>query len=272
MAHGVRIFRVDNPHTKPVHFWEKVLGEINRTDPDVIFLAEAFTRPAMMHTLAKVGFQQSYTYFTWRTTKHELTEYLTELSGAAAAYMRPNFFTNTPDILPRNLQHTGPAAFAVRAVLAATLSPSWGVYAGFELAECAPAGPDTEEYLDSEKYQLRPRDWSRTDTLAPLLTRLNELRRAHPALQELRNLRFLPTDNDQVIAYTKRTDDDEVIVVVNLDPWRPQEATVTLPSDGPFSVTDELDGAQYTWHRHNYVRLEPSSSPAHLLTVRRISL
>ncbi|MDH6143307.1 starch synthase (maltosyl-transferring) [Kitasatospora sp. GP30] len=272
MGHGVRIFRVDNPHTKPVHFWEKVIGEINRTDPDVIFLAEAFTRPAMMHTLAKIGFQQSYTYFTWRNSKHELTEYLTELSGAAAAYMRPNFFANTPDILPRHLQHTGPAAFAVRAVLAATLSPSWGVYAGFEHAECVPAGPDTEEYLDSEKYQLRPRDWTRTDTLAPLLTRLNELRRAHPALQELRNLAFLPTDNDQVIAYTKRTGEDEVIVVANLDPWHPQEATVTLPSDGPFAVTDELNGEQYTWHRHNYVRLDPSASPAHLLTVRRISL
>ncbi|MFE9422781.1 alpha-1,4-glucan--maltose-1-phosphate maltosyltransferase [Kitasatospora sp. NPDC006697] len=272
MAHGVRIFRVDNPHTKPVRFWEKVLGEVNRTDPDVIFLAEAFTRPAMMHTLAKIGFQQSYTYFTWRNSKHELTQYLTELSGEAAAYMRPNFFANTPDILPRHLQHTGPAAFAVRAVLAATLSPSWGVYAGFEFAECTPAGPDTEEYLDSEKYQLRPRDWSRTDSLAPLLTALNLQRRAHPALQELRNLVFLPTDNDQVIAYTKRTGDDEVIVVVNLDPWQPQEATVTLPSDEELAVTDELSGAQYTWHRHNYVRLDPSVSPAHLLTVRRTSL
>ncbi|GAA1967060.1 alpha-1,4-glucan--maltose-1-phosphate maltosyltransferase [Kitasatospora viridis] len=272
MAHGVRIFRVDNPHTKPVHFWEKVLGEVNRTDPDVIFLAEAFTRPAMMHTLGKIGFQQSYTYFTWRNSKQELTEYLTELSGEAAAYMRPNFFANTPDILPRHLQRTGPAAFAVRAVLAATLSPSWGVYAGFELAECVPAGPDTEEYLDSEKYQLRPRDWNRTDTLAPLLTALNRLRRAHPALQELRNLVFLPTDNDRIIAYTKRTGEDEVIVVVNLDPWQAQQATVTLPSDEELAVTDELSGEQYTWHRHNYVRLEPSSTPAHLLTVRRTSL
>ncbi|WP_035845894.1 alpha-1,4-glucan--maltose-1-phosphate maltosyltransferase [Kitasatospora azatica] len=272
MSHGVRIFRVDNPHTKPVHFWEKVIAEINRTDPDVIFLAEAFTRPAMLHTLAKIGFQQSYTYFTWRNSKHELTEYLTELSGEAAAYMRPNFFANTPDILPRHLQHQGPAAFAVRAVLAATLSPSWGVYAGFELAESAPAGPDTEEYLDSEKYQLRPRDWTRTDTLAPLITRLNELRRAHPALQGLRNLRFLPTDNDQVIAYAKQTGEDHVIIVANLDPHHPQEATVTLPADIPLSVTDELTGEQYTWHRHNYVRLDPSTAPAHLLTVRRISL
>ncbi|GAB2727439.1 alpha-1,4-glucan--maltose-1-phosphate maltosyltransferase [Kitasatospora kifunensis] len=284
MGHGVRIFRVDNPHTKPVHFWEKVIGEINRTDPDVIFLAEAFTRPAMMHTLAKIGFQQSYTYFTWRNSKHELTEYLTELSGPAAAYMRPNFFANTPDILPRHLQHQGPAAFAVRAVLAATLSPSYGVYAGFELAEsaparptapagpAAPAGPDTEEYLDSEKYQLRPRDWARTDTLAPLLTTLNRLRREHPALRELRNLTFLPTDNEQVIAYAKRTGDDQVILVVNLDPHQPQEATVTLPSDERLNVADELTGEDYTWHRHNYVRLDPSTAPAHLLTVRRTSL
>ncbi|MCX4746694.1 alpha-1,4-glucan--maltose-1-phosphate maltosyltransferase [Kitasatospora sp. NBC_01287] len=272
MGHGVRIFRVDNPHTKPVHFWEKVIGEINRTDPDVIFLAEAFTRPAMMHTLAKIGFQQSYTYFTWRNSKHELTEYLTELTGAAAAYMRPNFFANTPDILPRHLQHQGPAAFALRAVLAATLSPSYGIYAGYELAESAPAGPDTEEYLDSEKYQLRPRDWSRTDTLAPLLTTLNRLRREHPALRELRNLTFLPTDNEQVIAYTKRTGTDQVIVVVNLDPHHPQEATVTLPSDEQLIVDDELRGERYTWHRDNYVRLEPSTAPAHLLTVRRTSL
>ncbi|WP_329567732.1 alpha-1,4-glucan--maltose-1-phosphate maltosyltransferase [Kitasatospora sp. NBC_01266] len=272
MGHGVRIFRVDNPHTKPVHFWEKVIGEINRTDPDVVFLAEAFTRPAMMHTLAKIGFQQSYTYFTWRNSKQELTEYLTELTGPAAAYMRPNFFANTPDILPRHLQHQGLSAFAVRAVLAATLSPSYGVYAGFEFAESTPAGRDTEEYLDSEKYQLRPRDWTRTDTLAPLLTTLNRLRREHPALQELRNLSFLPTDNDRIIAYTKQTGTDQVIVVVNLDPHHPQEATVTLPSDEQLIVDDELLGASYTWHRHNYVRLDPSTAPAHLLTVRRTSL
>ncbi len=269
MDHGVRIFRVDNPHTKPVVFWEKVIADINRTDPDVVFLAEAFTRPAMMHTLAKVGFQQSYTYFTWRTGKQELTEYLTELSGEAAAYMRPNFFANTPDILPRHLQHAAPAAFALRAVLAATLSPSYGVYAGFELCENAPAGDGSEEYAGSEKYELRPRDWTRTDTLAPLLTTLNRLRRRHPALQELRNLRFLGTDNDQVIAYAKRTGDDHVITVVNLDPHHPQEATVTLDSDEPLRVHDELTGATYTWHRHNYVRLDPSLAPAHLLTVRR---
>ncbi|MFJ6618570.1 alpha-1,4-glucan--maltose-1-phosphate maltosyltransferase [Kitasatospora sp. NPDC091335] len=279
MSHGVRIFRVDNPHTKPVVFWEKVLADVARTDPDVVFLAEAFTRPAMMHTLAKIGFHQSYTYFTWRTTKQELTEYLTELSGDAAAYMRPNFFANTPDILHAYLQHGGRAAFAVRAVLAATLSPSYGVYAGYELYENEPAHPGSEEYLHSEKYELRPRDWSRTDTLAPLLTVLNRLRRRHPALRQLRDLRFHPTDNDQVLAYSKTATTpegltDQVITVVNLDPHHVQEATVTLAlpghdTDGPYAVHDELTGAVYTWGRHNYVRLDPSAEPAHLLTVRR---
>ncbi|GAB7180908.1 alpha-1,4-glucan--maltose-1-phosphate maltosyltransferase [Kitasatospora sp. Ki12] len=274
MSHGVRIFRVDNPHTKPVVFWEKVLGDIARTDPDVVFLAEAFTRPAMMHTLAKIGFHQSYTYFTWRTTKPELTEYLTELTGDTAAYMRPNFFANTPDILHEYLQQGGRAAFAVRAVLAATLSPSYGVYAGYELYENEPAHPGSEEYLHSEKYELRPRDWARTDTLAPLLTVLNRLRRRHPALQQLRDLRFHPTDNDRVLAYSKTATTpegltDQVITVVNLDPHHVQEATVTLEGDGPFAVHDELTGAVYTWGRHNYVRLDPSAEPAHLLTVRR---
>jgi starch synthase (maltosyl-transferring) len=283
MSHGVRIFRVDNPHTKPVVFWEKVLGEIAKSDPDVLFLAEAFTRPAMMHALAKVGFHQSYTYFTWRNTKQELTEYLTELSGEAAAYMRPNLFTNTPDILHAYLQQGGRAAFAIRAVLAATLAPSWGVYAGFELYENAPVKPGSEEYLDSEKYQLRPRDWSRTDTLAPLLTTLNRLRREHPALQELRNLRFHPTDNDQLLAYSKTRGEDTVLTVVTLDPHHPQEGTVTLdpeafgaaafgdgtPGDGQWEVLDELSGAVWRWGRHNYVRLDPHALPAHILTVRR---
>ncbi|MYR62823.1 DUF3416 domain-containing protein, partial [Streptomyces sp. SID625] len=181
MHHGVRIFRVDNPHTKPVAFWERVLGDINTTDPDVIFLAEAFTRPAMMHTLAQIGFQQSYTYFTWRTTKQELTDYLTELSGEAAAYMRPNLFPNTPDILHAYLQHGGRPAFEVRAVLAATLSPSWGIYSGYELCENTPLTEGGEEYAHSEKYQLRPRDWDTAEregrTITPLITRLNDIRR-----------------------------------------------------------------------------------------------
>ncbi|MFE1591075.1 alpha-1,4-glucan--maltose-1-phosphate maltosyltransferase, partial [Streptomyces sp. NPDC058737] len=181
MDHGVRIFRVDNPHTKPVAFWERVITDINHADPDVIFLAEAFTRPAMMHTLAQIGFQQSYTYFTWRNTKRELTEYLTELTGDAASYMRPNFFANTPDILHAYLQHGHRPAFEVRAVLAATLSPTWGIYSGYELCENTPLHEGGEEYLDSEKYQLTPRDWARADregtTIAPLITRLNTIRR-----------------------------------------------------------------------------------------------
>ncbi|MBZ6177396.1 alpha-1,4-glucan--maltose-1-phosphate maltosyltransferase, partial [Streptomyces olivaceus] len=180
MDHGVRIFRVDNPHTKPVAFWERVITEINHADPDVIFLAEAFTRPAMMHTLAQIGFQQSYTYFTWRNTKQELTQYLTELTGDAASYMRPNFFANTPDILHAYLQHGGRPAFEVRAVLAATLSPTWGIYSGYELCENTPLRDGSEEYLNSEKYQLTHRDWTRATregtTLAPLITRLNTIR------------------------------------------------------------------------------------------------
>ncbi|MEU3842530.1 alpha-1,4-glucan--maltose-1-phosphate maltosyltransferase [Streptomyces sp. NPDC028635] len=279
MEHGVRIFRVDNPHTKPVVFWERVIADVNASDPDVIFLAEAFTRPAMMHTLGQIGFQQSYTYFTWRNSKQELTEYLTELSGEAASYMRPNFFANTPDILPGYLQHGGRAAFEVRAVLAATLSPTWGVYSGYELCENTPLKPGSEEYLDSEKYQLVARDWGAAEregrTIAPLITRLNEIRRGHPALRRLRNLRFHTTDNDAVIAYSKREGDDTVLVVANLDPHHTQEATVSL--DMPHlgldwhaetTVHDELTGADYRWSGANYVRLDPGRTPAHVFHVR----
>jgi starch synthase (maltosyl-transferring) len=282
MDHGVRIFRVDNPHTKPVDFWERVLGEINTTDPDVIFLAEAFTRPAMMHTLAQIGFQQSYTYFTWRTTKAELTDYLTELTGDAAAYMRPNLFTNTPDILHAYLQHGHRPAFEVRAVLAATLAPSWGIYSGYELCENTPLEQGGEEYLDSEKYQLKPRDWAAAEregrTIAPLITRLNDIRRRHPALHQLRNLHFHHTDKEAVIAYSKRTGPDTVVVVANLDPHHTQEATVSLdmPQLGldwheSAPVRDELTGETYHWGRANYVRLEPGHRPAHVLTVLRPS-
>ncbi|WP_433892826.1 alpha-1,4-glucan--maltose-1-phosphate maltosyltransferase [Streptomyces sp. CA-111067] len=279
MGHGVRIFRVDNPHTKPVVFWEKVIADINRTDPDVIFLAEAFTRPAMMSMLGQIGFQQSYTYFTWRTGKDELADYLRELSGEKAAWMRPNFFVNTPDILHGYLQNGGRPAFEVRAVLAATLSPSWGVYAGFELCEGTPAKPGSEEYLNSEKYQLRPRDWAAAEaegrSLAPLLTTLNRLRRRHPALQQLRDITFHPVDNDAVLAYSKRRDDDVVLVVVNLDPFHVQEATVSLnmPELGlswheSIPVRDELTGETYHWGSSNYVRLEPGRAPAHVLSLR----
>ncbi|MFF4354881.1 maltotransferase domain-containing protein [Streptomyces sp. NPDC001530] len=286
MSHGVRIFRVDNPHTKPVVFWERVIADINRTDPDVIFLAEAFTRPAMMHTLAKIGFQQSYTYFTWRNTKQELTEYLTELSGEAATYMRPNFFVNTPDILHEFLQRGGRPAFEVRAVLAATLSPTWGVYSGFELCESSPLREGSEEYLNSEKYQLRPRDWESAErdgrSIAPLVGALNAIRRRSPALRQLRDLHFHHTDKEAVIAYSKSYRDargsNTVVVVANLDPHHTQEATVSLdmPQLGldwheSVSVRDELTGETYNWGRANYVRLEPGHRPAHILTVLRPS-
>ncbi|WRZ43801.1 alpha-1,4-glucan--maltose-1-phosphate maltosyltransferase [Streptomyces sp. NBC_00151] len=276
MDHGVRIFRVDNPHTKPVVFWEQVIADINATDPDVIFLAEAFTRPAMMRTLAEVGFQQSYTYFTWRNTKQELTEYLTELTGDSAARMRPNFFVNTPDILHEFLQTGGRPAFALRAVLAATLSPTWGIYSGYELCENTPLRQGGEEYLHSEKYQLRPRDWQTAEregrTIAPLITRLNRIRRDHRALREIRNLRFHQVDNDAVIAYSKRSGDDTVVVVANLDPHHTRQATVSLDmprlalsEDARVPVRDELTGETYNWGRSNFVRLGPGG--AHVLTV-----
>jgi len=285
MDHGIRIFRVDNPHTKPLRFWERFLAEIATTDPDVLFLAEAFTRPAMMHALAAIGFHQSYTYFTWRNTAAELTAYMADLR-AAAAYMRPNFFVNTPDILSQYLQHAGPAAFRVRAVLASMLTPSWGVYSGFELFENAPAAPGSEEYLDSEKYAYRPRDWARAEqsglTLSPFLTALNAIRRAHPALHQLRNVRFHYPDQPEILCFSKSIGapatggpgSDMVLIVVNLDPHQPREAKIWL--DGPalgleasagFTVTDELSGASYRWGQANYVRLDPQTAPAHIFTV-----
>ena len=284
-SRGVRIFRVDNPHTKAVDFWHRLLTQLRRTDPDLIFLAEAFTRPAMMHLLAKIGFQQSYTYYTWRTEKWELEEYLRDLAGESAAYMRPNFFVNTPDILHAYLQYGGRAAFAVRAVLAATLSPSWGVYAGYELYEHVALRPGSEEYLDSEKYDYRIRDWAgwaaREDqTLVPYLTRLNEIRRAHPALHRLRNLHFHHADDASVIVYSKRRalpegGHDTVLVVVNLDPHAERATTVSidLPALGfdwhdTVAVRDELSGATYSWSQFNYVRLNPLEQVAHVLAVR----
>ncbi|MFD0024559.1 alpha-1,4-glucan--maltose-1-phosphate maltosyltransferase [Streptomyces sp. NPDC058382] len=279
MDHGVRIFRVDNPHTKPVIFWEKVIADINRTDPDVIFLAEAFTRPAMMHTLATVGFQQSYTYFTWRNSRQEITDYVTELSGETASCMRPNFFVNTPDILPGYLQEGGRPAFEARAVLAATLSPTWGVYAGYELCENTPIRSGSEEYLDSEKYVIRPRDWEAAEregrSLAPLITSLNRIRRRHPALQQLRDVHFHSSDNDALIVYSKRSGSNTVLMVVNLDPHHTQEATVSLdmPQLGldrheSVPVRDELTGTSYHWGRTFYVRLEPGVTPAHIAVLR----
>ena len=274
--HGVKIFRVDNPHTKPLVFWEWLIWDVKASHPDVLFLAEAFTRPPMMHKLAQLGFTQSYTYFTWRDTKWELEEYLRELSGPAADYMRPNFFVNTPDILHAYLQYGGPPAFKVRAVLGALLSPTWGVYSGYELFEGTAVREGSEEYLDSEKYEYRPRDWSQP-SLAPYLRTLNEFRRAHPATHWLRNIRFHHADNDAVMAFSKRDGDDVVLVVANLDPTSVREATVHLemPELGldwgdTFRVEDAISGETYTWHGPaNYVRLDPHAEPAHVFTVRR---
>ena len=289
MSHGIRIFRVDNPHTKPLRFWEKLLGEIASTDPDALFLSEAFTRPAMMHNLARIGFHQSYTYFTWRNSAAELTEYMLELIGPAAAYMRPNFFVNTQDILTEYLQHGGPPAFRVRATLAATLSPTWGMYSGFELCENAALVPGSEEYLDSEKYQYRPRDWAHAESvppplayIGPFITRLNMLRKSHPALHQLRNLRFHYSDQPEILCYSKSVlaeggggESDTVLVVVNIDPHHPREATVWLDlsalgvSAGEgFVVTDELSGQEFRWGQANYVRLDPAVTPAHIFTLK----
>ncbi|MGH3484511.1 MAG: alpha-1,4-glucan--maltose-1-phosphate maltosyltransferase, partial [Nocardioidaceae bacterium] len=294
MGHGVRAFRCDNPHTKPVSFWERLIGEINASDPDVIFLSESYSRPAFKYALAAAGFHQSYTYFTWRNSKWEIESYLGELTGEPAAYLRPNLWVNTPDVLHAYLQHGGPPAFKIRATLAAMLSPAWGMYSGFELCENVALHPGSEEYLDSEKYQYKPRDWHATEhtgrSIAPYIARLNELRRRHPALQELRNLRFHHADNDGIIAFSKRAhpgdtgtgaaDADNVektvIVIVNLDPHSIREATVslTMPELGldwydRFAVHDELTGASYLWGEHNYVRLDPFHQPAHIFTVRR---
>ncbi|QBI52938.1 alpha-1,4-glucan--maltose-1-phosphate maltosyltransferase [Streptomonospora litoralis] len=284
MERGVRVFRVDNPHTKPVAFWERLLGEIASTDPDVVFLSEAFTRPAMMAALARAGFHQSYTYFTWRNDKEELEDYLSELSRDSAPYMRPNLFTNTPDILSGYLQHGGRPAFEVRAILAALASPAWGVYSGYELCENTPIKPGSEEYLDSEKYQYRPRDWAAAEssgkTIAPLLRTLNSLRRAHPALQELRNLRFHHVDQPELICFSKRLAraggqgrDDVVLAVVNLDPHHAHEATVRLDlpalgfsPDSRIALTDHLSGESYVWGEANYVRLDPHFQSAHVFT------
>ena len=275
-SHGVRIFRVDNPHTKPLEFWEWLIAEVKSTEPDVLFLAEAFTRPAMMHELARVGFTQSYTYFTWRTGKDELQEYALELVEAAD-HMRPNFFVNTPDILHASLQYGGPPVFKVRAVLAALLSPTYGVYAGYELYEHVAVKPGSEEYLDSEKYQLRPRDWSQPErTLAPYLTMLNAFRRAHPATHWLRTLTFHDVDSPDVLCWSKSLGDDVVLVVLNLDPHGAREAMVhlDLPAlglawDDTVQVHDAVTGARYEWGAHNYVRLDPFTEPAHLFSLTR---
>ena len=274
MAHGIRIFRVDNPHTKPLWVWDRLLASIWATDPDVLFLAEAFTRPPMMQALAEVGFQQSYTYFTWRNGRDELAEYATELARVRSAYMRPNFFANTPDILTEYLQESGPAGFGIRATLAATLSPTYGIYSGFELYEHEPVRPGSEEYRDSEKYQLRPRDWSTDEgTLTPHLALLNEIRRAHPALQDLRSLTFHRSEGEGIIAFSKRDGDDLILVACLTDP-SDHESTIAwdMPALGldwsdTMAATDLLTGTTYSWGARTYVRLSPQTAVAHIVHV-----
>jgi starch synthase (maltosyl-transferring) len=274
---GVKIFRVDNPHTKPIDLWHWLIGRVKETHPDVLFLAEAFTRPALMHGLGRIGFTQSYTYFTWRDSAHQMREYCQELI-AAADYMRPNFWPNTPDILTGALQHGGPGMFKIRAVLASLLSPSWGLYAGYELYEhVARAG--AEEYADNEKYQLRPRPWAAAErageSLAPYLTRLNAIRRDNPALHWLRNLRFHDVDNEAILVWSKKDPDSDntVLVVCSFDPHHIQWGNVSLdmPALGfdwheRVTVRDQLGDDTYVWGQHNTVRLEPTH-PAHVFTV-----
>ncbi len=283
---GVKIFRVDNPHTKPLDFWEWLINEVNTEHPDVVFLAEAFTRPALMQALGKVGFQQSYTYFTWRNTKTELEEFFVGLAEDTADFLRPNLFVNTPDILTEYLQFGGPAAFTIRAALAALAAPSWGMYAGFELFESV-ARPGAEENIDSEKYEYRPRDFAlaeeRGQSLAPFVTRLNQIRRDHPALGQLRNIDIHASDDDAILVFSKFLDaeytgtgvSDALIVVINVDPHSVRQTVVHLdvtrfgvPVGESFTVTDLLTDEEYTWSADNFVRLDAFTQPLHILHVK----
>ncbi len=277
IGHGVKIFRVDNPHTKPLPFWKWLIESIQRDHPDVVFLAEAFTRPKMMRALAKAGFSQSYTYFTWRNEKQEIIDYLTELTQSEMKeYYRGNFFANTPDILPFFLQKGGRPAFRIRAVLASTLSSTYGIYNGFELCENR-ALPGREEYLDSEKYEYKVWDWDRPGHIKGLITLLNHARREHPALQEYDNLRFHASDHEDILVYSKATPkrDNAVLVVVNLNPHEVRESLVHVnpwdlgKSDGdPYVVHDLLTQQRWTWRGWtNYVRLDPQHQPAHVFAI-----
>jgi starch synthase (maltosyl-transferring) len=276
---GVRIFRVDNPHTKPVAFWEYLIKGVREKYPDAIFLSEAFTRPKMMKALTKAGFNQSYTYFTWRNSKRELTEYFTELTQTEMdEYFRPNLWPNTPDILPFVLQEGGRPAFMIRVALAATLSPLYGIYSGYELCENE-ALPGREEYLDSEKYQYKERDWNAAGNIKEWIARLNKIRKENRALQLYTNLRFHDADNDAILFYSKMTAarDNIILVIVNLDPHRKQNSFVYVPIESfgqmesdVYQVQDLLSDATYTWHgRRNYVDLDPEIQPAHIFLVRR---
>jgi starch synthase (maltosyl-transferring) len=283
---GVKIFRVDNPHTKPLDFWEWLIGTVNRESPDVVFLAEAFTRPALLQGLAKVGFQQSYTYFTWRNTKEELEEFFDGLAHDTADFLRPNLFVNTPDILSEYLQFGGPAAFKIRAALAATAAPTWGVYSGFELYESV-ARPGAEENIDNEKYEYRPREHAKAEalgkSLSPFLAQLGRIRAAHPALRQLRNLDIHSSDDDSILVYSKYlaaefTDDgraDALLIVANVDPHSVRETVVHLDvtrfglaPGATFEVEDLITGAVWTWSADNFVRLDAFTEPVHILHVR----
>ncbi len=279
ISHGVKVFRVDNPHTKPPNFWAWLIAEVKRVDPDVLFLSEAFTRPARLYGLARLGFTQSYSYFTWRTAKWEIAEFGQEIA-AHADEARPNLFVNTPDILHESLQHGGPGMFAIRAVLASTLSPLWGVYSGFELFEHQSVREGSEEYLDSEKYELRPRDFEgalvRGESLEPFITRLNEIRRLHPALQDMRTITFHHLDNDALLAYSKfdPITGDCVLVVVTLNPFGTEEATLWLDMGAlgkhdydRFWVRDEITGEEYQWGQANYIRIDPARAVAHIVNM-----
>ncbi|WP_188241684.1 alpha-1,4-glucan--maltose-1-phosphate maltosyltransferase [Microbacterium thalassium] len=286
IAQGVKIFRVDNPHTKPLQFWEWLIGKVNAEHPDVVFLAEAFTRPAPLQSLASAGFQQSYTYFTWRNTKAELEEFLSGLARETADFVRPNLFVNTPDILTEYLQFGGRPAYRIRAAIAATAAPTYGVYAGYELYENV-ARPGSEENIDNEKYEYKLRDWSgaeeRGESLAPFLRRLNDIRRAHPALRQLRNLTVHWSDDDAVLVYVKHLPaalspsgaNDTIIVVVNTDPHSVRQTMVHLdtrvwgvqPGD-PFEVEDLVTGSRWTWSDHNFVLLDAFAEPVHILHVK----
>ncbi|MFD6053170.1 maltotransferase domain-containing protein [Agromyces sp. NPDC060279] len=286
IAQGVRIFRVDNPHTKPLAFWERLIATVNAEEPGVVFLAEAFTRPAMLQALAMAGFQQSYTYFTWRNTKEELEEFLLGLARDTADFLRPNLFVNTPDILTEYLQFGGPAAFTVRATIAATAAPTWGVYSGFELFESV-ARPGAEEAIDNEKYEYKPRDFALAEeegrSLALYLGILNRIRAEHPALGQLRNLHVHRSDDEAVLVYSKRLaaeftgtgSDDTLIVVANVDPHSVRETTVHLdldalglPPGSTFDVEDLVTGQHWEWGADAYVRLDAFTRPAHVLHVR----
>lgn len=278
IGHGVNIFRVDNPHTKPMAFWEWLIPEIHAAHPDVIFLAEAFTRPKVMAKLAEVGFSQSYTYFTWRTTKTELRTYAEEVcSGPTAEYMRPNFWPSTPDILAGPLRDGSMSAFALRYVLAATLVPSYGIYSGYELGENVPASDANEEYFDSEKYRVKRRRWDQADSLVPFITLVNDIRRRHPAFVRLDGITFHGSGSESILVWSRRSADgtDVLLMVVNLDPHGVHEDVLNLdldalglPHDRPYRVTDELSGQVFMWQGANpYVRLDPVTGPAHILAL-----